>query len=138
MGFRWCVPLRQQPRGDHASVIVISAFQPLRAAAKELGQTLNFSRILPADVDQSVARSAVQATVGTLHDEFRRPVAPAISPRSSGQSTQASIMSMVARHVVEAALQFGVETCAGLVTLGADEPLISVYSSNPRLLGDNE
>ena len=137
-GFSVVRTLRQQPRGDHASVIVISAFQPLRAAAKELGQTLNFSRILPADVDQSVARSAVQATVGTLHDEFRRPVAPAISPRSSGQSTQASIMSMVARHVVEAALQFGVETCAGLVTLGADEPLISVYSSNPRLLGDNE
>jgi len=82
-GFSVVRTLRQQPRGDHASVIVISAFQPLRAAAKELGQTLNFSRILPADVDQSVARSAVQATVGTLHDEFRRPVAAAERRRPS-------------------------------------------------------
>jgi diguanylate cyclase (GGDEF)-like protein len=130
--------LRQQPRGDVASVIVVSAFQPLRAAAKELGQTLNFSRILPADVDQSVARSAIQATVGTIQDEPRGPLAAPAPPQGNGHGTQASIMSMVARHVVEAALQFGVETCAGLVTLGADEPLISVYSSNPRLLGENE
>lgn len=137
-GFSVVRALRQQPRGDHASVIVVSAFQPLRAAAKELGQTLNFSRILPADVDQSVARSAIQATVGTINDEPRRPLGSPLPVREGGQSTQASIMSMVARHVVEAALQFGVETCAGLVTLGADEPLLSVYSSNPRLLGDNE
>src|SRR4051812_7545512 len=137
-GFSVVRALRQQPRGDHASVIVVSAFQPLRAAAKELGQTLNFSRILPADVDQSVARSSIHAIIGTIHDEPRTAMASVTAPRSGAQSTQASIMSMVARHVVEAALQFGVETCAGLVTLGADEPLMAIYSSNPRLLGENE
>jgi CheY-like chemotaxis protein len=136
-GFSVVKTLRQQPRGDASAVIVVSAFQPLRAAAKELGQTLNFARILPADVDQSVARSAIQATVGMVHDEPRRPPVP-LPARTPGQGTQASIMSVVARQVVEAALQFGVETCAGLVTLGADEPLMSVYSSNPRLLGENE
>ena len=136
-GFSVVRALRQQPRGEMASVIVVSAFQPLRAAAKELGQNLNFARILPADVDPSLARSAIQATIGTVHDEGRWPLPPPVA-RASGQSPQASIMSMVARHVVEAALQFGVETCAGLVTLGADEPLMSVYSSNARLLGDNE
>jgi len=54
-GFSVVKTLRQQPRGDTSAVIVVSAFQPLRAAAKELGQTLNFARILPADVDQSLA-----------------------------------------------------------------------------------
>ena len=137
-GFSVVRGLRQQPRGETTSVFVVSAFQPLRAAAKELEQTLNFSRILPADVDQSMMRTAIQATVGTMHDEPTPMLLATAQPRPSGQSTQASIMSVVARHVVEAALRFGVETCAGLVTLGADEPLMSVYSTNLRLLGDNE
>ena len=136
-GFSVVRTLRQQPHGDTTAVIVISAFQPLRAAAKELGETLNFARILPADADQSVARTTIQALIGTAHDEPRRVPAPP-SPRPATSGTQASVMSMVARQVVEAALQFGVETCAGLVTLGADEPLLSVYSSNPRLLGETE
>ena len=139
-GFTVVRNLRQQPRGDLSSVIVVSAFQPLRAAAKDLeGKEphLHFARILPAEVDQSVVRSAIQATVGTVHDEPRRSSAP-LPARPTGHGTQAVIMSMVARQVVEAALHFGVETCAGLVTLGADEPLMAVYSSNPRLLGDNE
>ena len=37
-GFSVVRALRQQPRGEMASVIVVSAFQPLRAAAKELGK----------------------------------------------------------------------------------------------------
>ena len=126
--------LRQLPRGETTSVIAISAFQPLRAAAKELGQSLNFAKILPADVDQSALRAAIQALVGIVNDAPRRRPGPPPAPAASGQA-QASIMSMVARQVVEAALQFNVETCAGLITLGADEPLASVYSSNPRLLG---
>jgi diguanylate cyclase (GGDEF)-like protein len=129
--------LRQQPRGETTSVIAVSAFQPLRAAAKELGQSLNFARILPADTDQSALRAAIQAIVGIVNDVPRRRPGPLPAPAASGQ-TQAAIMAMVARQVVEAALQFNVETCAGLITLGADEPLAAVYSSNPRLLGDNE
>ena len=129
--------LRQQPRGETTSVIAISAFQPLRAAAKELGQSLNFAKILPADVDQSALRAAIQALVGIVNDAPRRRPGPQPAPAAAGQ-TQSLIMSMVARQVVEAALQFNVQTCAGLITLGADEPLASVYSSNPRLLGDNE
>jgi diguanylate cyclase (GGDEF)-like protein len=129
--------LRQQPRGETTSVIAVSAFQPLRAAAKELGQSLNFAKILPADVDQSAVRAAIQALVGIINDAPRRRPGPHPAPAAAGH-TQALIMSMVARQVVEAALQFNVETCAGLITLGADEPLASVYSSNPRLLGDNE
>jgi diguanylate cyclase (GGDEF)-like protein len=136
-GFSLVRSLRQQPRGETCAVIVVSAFQPLRAAAKELGQSLNFAKILPADVDQSALRAAIQALVGIVNDSPRRRPGPPPAPASTGQ-TQASIMSMVARQVVEAAIQFNVETCAGLVTLGADEPLLSVYSSNPRLLGDNE
>src|SRR4051812_43945671 len=50
-GFTLVRGLRQQPRGETTSVIVVSAFQPLRAAAKELGQSLNFAKILPADTD---------------------------------------------------------------------------------------
>lgn len=139
-GFTLVRNLRQQPRGDSAAVIVVSAFQPLRAAAKELGRSLNISRILSTDIEQTALRSAIQATVGTITDTPRRrvsPSAPSAVPVGHS-STQASIMSMVARQVVDAALQFGVETCAGLVTLGADEPLLSVYSSNARLLGDVE
>jgi diguanylate cyclase (GGDEF)-like protein len=135
-GFSLVRSLRQQPRGETCAVIVVSAFQPLRAAAKELGQSLNFARILPADVDQSASRAAIQAIIGTVNDTPRRRPGP--PPVATTGQTQASIMAMVARQVVEAALQFNVETCAGLVTLGADEPLLSVYSSNPRLLGDNE
>jgi diguanylate cyclase (GGDEF)-like protein len=137
-GFAVVRGLRQQPRGEMTPVIVVSAFEPLRAAARELDQSLHFSRILQADVDQSVVRSAIEASVGSAHDEPDRAPTANAPLRPAGQSTEASIMSVIARQVVEAALHFGVETCAGLVTLGADEPLISVYSSNPRLLGDNE
>jgi diguanylate cyclase (GGDEF)-like protein len=136
-GFSLVRGLRQQPRGETTAVIVVSAFQPLRAAAKELGQTLNFARILPADVDQSALRTTIQTIIGTVNDSPRRRPAPPPAPAQSGP-TQITVMSMVARQVVETAIQFGVETCAGLVTLGADEPLLSVYSCNPRLLGDNE
>jgi diguanylate cyclase (GGDEF)-like protein len=136
-GFSLVRNLRQQPRGETCAVIVVSAFQPLRAAAKELGQSLNFAKILPADVDQSALRAAIQALVGIVNDVPRRRAGAPPTPAPTGQ-TQASIMAMVARQVVEAAIQFNVETCAGLVTLGADEPLLSVYSANPRLLGDNE
>jgi diguanylate cyclase (GGDEF)-like protein len=137
-GFTLVRGLRQQPRGETTDVIVISAFQPLRAAAKEISQSLNFARILPADVDQSALRTTIQTLVGTVNDTPRRRPGPPPPAPAQGGLTQAAIMAMVARQVVEAAIQHGVETCAGLVTLGADEPLLSVYSSNPRLLGDNE
>jgi diguanylate cyclase (GGDEF)-like protein len=138
-GFSVVRSLRQQPRGETTAVIVVSAFQPLRAAAREIGQSLNFARILPSDVDQSALRTTIQAIIGTINDTPRRRPDPPPAPITAQTGTaRTSIMSMVARQVVEAAIQFNVETCAGLLTLGADEPLLSVYSSNPRLLGDNE
>jgi len=57
--------LRQQPRGETTSVIAVSAFQPLRAAAKELGQSLNFAKILPADVDPPDLFAQMPAGPGT-------------------------------------------------------------------------
>src|SRR5438105_5898987 len=55
--------IRQLRRGapkDRMGVIVISAHEALRAMARQFGEPLGISRVLPADADRTALRDAIQ------------------------------------------------------------------------------
>lgn len=76
-GFALVRHLRQSAPKTRSAVIVISAHETLRAAARDLADTLGIAKVLRFDTDRPTVRAAIASAFNDTADE--RPVLPARS-----------------------------------------------------------
>jgi diguanylate cyclase (GGDEF)-like protein len=72
-GFALVRHLRQNTPKNRAAVIVVSAHETLRAAARDLSESLGIAKILRLDTERSVVRAAIASAFHEVADE-RPPV----------------------------------------------------------------
>src|SRR4051812_11070776 len=81
-GFTIVRRVRRNTSDNQTQIIVVSAHESLRAAARELSASLGISRILPLDVDPTTLRDMIFAGLDPAR-EAQRSQAPALAETAS-------------------------------------------------------
>ncbi|MBF8301681.1 MAG: hypothetical protein HW394_2051 [Acidobacteria bacterium] len=131
-GFSLVRHLRHQAPSGMAGVIVASAYEPLRAAARELSESLGIAGVLRIDIDSPALAEAARAAL-------RQVASPAPAgvftpwtdtPPAPTHSGGAGLAEVLARSSVEAATTFGVPICLAYL-YALDQEWLSVYVATP-------
>ena len=112
-GFSLVRHLRHQALREKAGVIVASAYEPLRAAARELSESLGIAGVLRVDIDlpalAEAARAALQQVVSPASARVFTPWTDTTA--TAAHSGSAGLAEVLARSSVEAVTTFGVPIC---------------------------
>jgi diguanylate cyclase (GGDEF)-like protein len=138
-GFALVRHLRNQPSGEHAAVIVVSAHQPFRDMARELSDSLKITRILSFDVDQPALRDAIDAALRAR--SVSDTAAGKQAPSRAGGTTPAQpvikpVAEVIGRAAVEAALRFRTSASAIYLCEQGREQLTVFFTSDDPLAGN--
>jgi diguanylate cyclase (GGDEF)-like protein len=120
-GFTIVRRVRRASTDQQTSIIVVSAHNSLRAAARELSSSLAISGILPLDVDAPTLRNTIFAGLDPARSQRAATTtedAPAIRP-----SPPLDPEEVVERAAVEIRRRFGVPVSAGYLRLSDQESL---------------
>ncbi len=118
-GFTIVRRVRRQGSDSQTHIIVVSAHESLRAAARELSSSLGISGILPLDVDRIALRDVIFAD---LDPSREIPAGSAPAPQDSRRPVPALDPDQVIdRAAVEARRRFRVPISVGYLRLGDEE-----------------
>jgi diguanylate cyclase (GGDEF)-like protein len=119
-GFTILRRVRRSVSESQTHVIVVSAHESLRIAARELSSSLSISGILPLDADPATLRDLIFAGLERSREEQRKPVAPADAV-SAKQIPLLDPQEVVERAAVEARRRFHVPVSVGYLRFADHE-----------------
>jgi diguanylate cyclase (GGDEF)-like protein len=129
-GFSLVRHLRLQAGRDRSSVIVASAYEPLRAAARELSDSLGIASVLRIDVDlhglADVLKNALHAVTSPGAEPAASDTPPADSAAPTVSASNAGLAEVMARSSVDAAAAFGVPICLAYLN-ALDQEWLTAY-----------
>ncbi len=119
--------LRRETPVDRTSVIVVSAYEQLRATARAMADSLGIARILPSDADRATLIDAVKAALRPQpHPE---PATP--QPRPVQRSTTPlTVQDALGQTVLETARRFGTPACFAYLKMKDQERFAAYVSTN--------
>lgn len=120
-GFTIVRRVRRSSSEHQTHIIVCSAHESLRAAARELSSSLGISGILPLDVDPATLREMIFSGLDPARDAKRRPAAPAPEPESAKQNPALDPEDVVERAAVEIRRRFKMPISMGYLRFGDQE-----------------
>lgn len=119
-GFTIVRKLRRTPSEHETQVIVVSAHESLRVAARELSPSLGISGILPVDAEKATVREVIFSGLDPARDArtLLLPADPAIA-----KGTLLEPDEIVDRAVLEIRRRFGMPIGLGYLKVGEQESL---------------
>ena len=121
-GFTIVRRVRRGAPDPQTHVIVVSAHESLRAAARELTPSLGISGILPLDVDPATLRSMIFAGLDPARDERQAAPAPA-EPREPRPNPALDPEEVVERAAVEMRRRYRMPVSVGYLRFADQEAL---------------
>src|SRR4051794_1548379 len=118
--------VRRVRRGSPESqthIIVVSAHESLRAAARELSASLGISGILPLDVEPTTLRDIIFAGLDPARDARRASAAPAADPPPARQNPALDPEEVVERAALEIRRRFRMPISVGYLRFADQERL---------------
>ena len=129
-GFSLVRHLRRQAPRESTGVIVASAYEPLRAAARELSESLGIAGVLRVDIDPPALAEAARAALPPMVSPT--PVGAVIpstaATGTSAHGSSAGLAEVLARSSVEAATTFGVPICLAYLRV-MEQEWLSAYAA---------
>jgi diguanylate cyclase (GGDEF)-like protein len=132
--------LRRETPSDRTSVIVVSAYEPLRVAARGMTDALGITSILPADADRhaviDAVSSALRAPAAVPEPPAARGALPAAGPRHATQ-----VQDALAQALLEASRRFPAPVCLAFLKVGDHERFavhLAVHDAAPPVVGAAE
>jgi diguanylate cyclase (GGDEF)-like protein len=116
--------LRRDASLERTRIIVVSAYEQLRASARSMADALGITRILPSDAERAVFTDAVkQALRSTPPTE---PVAPGAHANRHAVRLGAQVQDALGSAVLEIVRRFGVPACLAYLKI-RDQERFAVY-----------
>jgi diguanylate cyclase (GGDEF)-like protein len=117
--------IRRDASLERTGIIVVSAYEQLRASARSMADSLGIARILPSDADRSALTEAVKHAL--------RPAAPAEAsqpgPRTSGRGGL-PVQEALGAAVLEVARRFGAPACFAYLKVRDQERFAAYVSTS--------
>jgi two-component system, cell cycle response regulator len=141
-GFTILRRVRRQSSEHQTHVIVVSAHESLRAAARELSGSLGISGILPLDVERQALRDMIFAGLDPARDAARIPAPAPVRETPSATRTSPALdpEEVVDRAAVEARRRYRMPVSVGYLRLADEESVtfhVAVHQDEvPPPLGD--
>ena len=133
-GFSLVRHLRQSAPKTRSAVIVVSAHETLRAAAKDLADALGIARILRLDADRGTLRGAIAAALNEPGEERPVPVRMEES-RKTAASDDAGYEELLHAALLAVTRRFHVPIVGALVKANEQERFVAYASvQNPANL----
>jgi diguanylate cyclase (GGDEF)-like protein len=127
--------LRRDTTFERTGVIVVSAYEQLRASARSMADSLGISRILPSDTDRTALTEAVK------HALRPAPLPEAAAPAGSRAGGRAGlpVQEALGNAVLEIARRFGAPACLAYLKVRDQERFAAYVSTSdmPPNIGPN-
>jgi diguanylate cyclase (GGDEF)-like protein len=136
-GFALVRQLRQTTPKHRSAVIVLSAHEALRTAARDLADSLGISKVLRIDTDRPALRAAVAAAFHEVGEARPAAVPSEPAPKRPSVDDGAGYEELLQSTVLAVSRQFQLPA-TGLYVKTHDRPRLVVYASaaNPLRLVD--
>src|SRR4051812_15023215 len=122
-GFTIVRRVRRGPPDSQTHIIVVSAHESLRAAARELSTPLGISGILPLDVDSATLRDMIFAGLDPAREACRAQSTPAADGAPARQNPALDTEEVVERAAVEIRRRFHMPISVGYLRFADQESL---------------
>ena len=132
-GFTVIRTVRRQAASVRTRIIVVSAHDSLRGAARELAPQLEITSILPLDVDPRALHDALSATQETAWESRQEPQG---WHSAAHEGRAVDVDELIDRAAVDVRRRFRVPASVGYLKLGNEEHLlfhIATLSAEPRI-----
>jgi diguanylate cyclase (GGDEF)-like protein len=129
-GFTIIRNVRRQPTAVRTRIVVVSAHDSLRSAARELSSSLEIAAVLPLDADAKTLEDALNIAPEGAREARSEPAVPAALPT---QDRAVDADEVIDRAAVDVRRQFRMPAAVGYLKLGDDENLmLHVSTANPQ------
>lgn len=133
-GFTVIRTVRRQSASVRTRIVVVSAHDSLRGAARELAPQLEISSILPLDVDPRALHDALVSSQEAVREGRQEAQGWTAAPSHDGRSMD--VDEVIDRAAVDVRRRFRVPASVGYLKLGNEEHLmfhIATLSAEPRI-----
>ena len=122
-GFTIVRRVRRGSPDSQTHIIVVSAHESLRAAARELSASLGITGILPLDVEPTTLRDMIFSGLDPAREARRAQAAPAAEAGPARQNPALDPEEVVERAAVEIRRRFRMPICIGYLRFADQESL---------------